>query len=285
MKYSANLPKLTYQTSIGSFNITNFFSYYKFNFDATTKQEVELDSKTTLVEAAAKIYNDANSFWLILLANKWLNPFTLFNPNSAIFNAENENKNTTIMVNRTTGTPYYVAPGSIVAPFAATGGNPYDYSYVGNFDLNGDFYLIEDQNFYTKRITVKADPVTKEKSVLTSPGGGTAYKFINNVDAESSYTSVLENSGVSGTISYLNSVELVETSGGIFVEGSQASNASSFVEGLVSEDYSPSHNNTTSTPNPITTEDVIKLLSKKINIFDSTSINQVTRRLVVIKYT
>lgn len=274
---------MSYNTSIGSFTITNFFSYYKFNFNTTIKQEVELDSKTTLVEAAASIYKDANSFWLILLANKWMNPFTLFHPNPALFNEENENKNTTIFINRTSGTPYYVSSGSIITPFAATGGNPYDYSYVGNFSLNEDFYVVENQNFYTKRIVVKPDPTTGIKADLTAVGD-TPYKFL---DKTSFSSSVLENSGISSSVDYLNSIELSEEFGAVLVEdlGSLYSVGGEFVEDAVSEDYTPTPSSAAGSAQQNTLEEVIKTISKKINIFESGSISQVTRKLVVVKYT
>lgn len=62
MKYFEKLPKRNYETTLGSFNISDFFSYYKFNYENVSKKEITIDSKTTLPEAASVVYEDSNSF-------------------------------------------------------------------------------------------------------------------------------------------------------------------------------------------------------------------------------
>lgn len=46
MKYFDQLPKRNFETTNGTYTISDFFSYYKFNFDLVSKKEFEFDSKT-----------------------------------------------------------------------------------------------------------------------------------------------------------------------------------------------------------------------------------------------
>lgn len=279
MKYSENLPKLSYNTSIGKFSITNFFSYYKYNFDTLTVQQIDYDSKTTLVEASAQIYQDANSFWLILLANQTINPFTLFKPNPTLYTGENIDKNTALIEDTSTTVPYYVSAGSLVTPFAATGGNEYDFSSVGNFDLNGDVYIIESQNFYNKRVVAKPGPDGSPTTFKTSSGSNN-YKFIDSSSGASGYESVLKNSGSTAIIPFLEETAILGDFGAeIITEGSALGGGGFSVEGLAEEPALQSVASTT-----ITTEQAVTLTNKRINVFENTGINKVTTRLIVLKY-
>jgi hypothetical protein len=275
MKYSANLPKLSYKTDVGIFSITNFFGYYKFSFDNVKSKQIETDNKSTLVETAGNAYNDPNSFWLILLANQTINPFTLFSNNSTIFIENNQNKNTSIFNNQTSSIPYNISAGSLLVPFANTGGNPYDYSYVGNFDINGDIFIVEDQNFYNKRIVVKPNQ-NGVASTFTSPNGSTAYKYIDpNISlAESSVSS---NSVATSIEMYLDTTFQIAT-------------ATELVEIVYDPDLNsgnPTEQQSSVTNTENTTKtigDTIKYSNKYINIFDSSTISYVTGNLVLIKY-
>ena len=281
MKYSENLPKLSYNTSIGKFSITNFFSYYKYNFDTLTVQQIDYDSKTTLVEASAQIYQDANSFWLILLANQTINPFTLFKPNPTLYTGENIDKNTALIEDTSTTVPYYVSAGSLVTPFAATGGNEYDFSSVGNFDLNGDVYIIESQNFYNKRVVAKPGPDGSPTTFKTSSGSNN-YKFIDSSSGASGYESVLKNSGSTAIIPFLEETAILSDFGvEIITEGSALGGGGFAAIGLAEESALQSVENTTTTT---TTEQAVTLTNKRINVFENTGINKVTTRLIVLKY-
>lgn len=156
MKYFENLPKTTFESSIGSFEICDFFTYIDnaaIPFQTTT---VNVDNKSTLLEAAYNVYKDANSFWAFLLANKQINPFTLLALNVNIFVQQNENKINMLLVGNTAGTTSYTFPkGSIVLPYTSNTGGTYSYTSVGNFNLDGPLSLIESVSFYNGQMIIK----------------------------------------------------------------------------------------------------------------------------------
>lgn len=156
MKYFENLPKTNFETTIGSFSISNFFTYIDTNNATIDESNVTIDNKTTLLEAAHNVYEDINSFWMFALANSSINPFTLLSQNSTIFVRENKDKTTVSFTKGITGITSYVFPkGSIVLPYVPNTGGSYSYSSVGNFDLNGPLSIIETALFYTERMTLK----------------------------------------------------------------------------------------------------------------------------------
>lgn len=156
MKYFENLPKTNFETTIGSFSISNFFTYIDANSATIDESNVTIDNKTTLLEAAYTVYGDINSFWMFVLANSTINPFTLLAQNSTIFVTENKDKTTLSLTKDISGTTSYTFPkGSIVLPYVSNSGGSYSYSSVGNFDLNGPLSIIETASFFTQRMTIK----------------------------------------------------------------------------------------------------------------------------------
>jgi hypothetical protein len=274
MKYFDQLPKRNFETTNGTYTISDFFSYYKFNFDLVSKKEFEFDSKTTLVEAASKLYEDPNSFWLLLLANSWINPFTLLEDNSTEFNKKNKEKYvTTLGLPGTTG--FYMNAGSIVLPYAPTGGNPYDYSYVGNFDLNGQIFIVEDQDSYTKKLTLKP-----------ALSGTTAYELYDNtsqqyIDYKSvtgyieSTTADITNSGKI-TKKYLQTEEVIQYTA--------VNNTISF-RNMAVEDIPTVYNSSIDPPIQYTKEEAVVVVNKKINTFVPSELSKITRNLITVKYT
>jgi hypothetical protein len=272
MKYFDQLPKRNFETTNGTYTISDFFSYYKFDFDLVSKKEFEFDSKTTLVEASSKLYNDPNSFWLLLLANNWINPFTLLEDNSTEFNKKNQDKYVTTVGLADGLTGYYMFPGSIVLPYAATGGNPYDYSYVGNFDLDGPIYIVEDQDSYTKKITLKPEI------------NNTSYDMIDYnqqfIDFKSS-TGYIESAVLPITskdpLKYLVSDEVIlytaPTSNISFRNMAVADvpNVENPIAGAPTAEY--------------TKEQAVIIVNKKINTFTPSELSKVTRNLITVKYT
>jgi hypothetical protein len=211
MKYFDKLPKRTFETTLGSFSISDYFSYYKFSFDLISKRQFEIDNKTTLIEAASTLYEDPNSFWLILLANQIINPFFLFDYNYTDFIQNNTNKITSLIGDSSSGiTGYYMSAGSLITLQSATAGNPYDFSYVGNFDLNGDVYIVEEQNSYTKRITIKPKPNNTPIPI----DNFTAVQYID-MNAPSEWQSSTENKEIVSNFvkNYLQATESIDDSG------------------------------------------------------------------------
>ena len=276
MKYFDQLPKRNFETTNGTYTISDFFSYYKFNFDLVSKKEFEFDSKTTLVEAASKLYEDPNSFWLLLLANNWINPFTLLENNSTEFNKKNQEKYVTkIGSGSGSGIGYYMLPGSIILPRVETSGNSYDYSSVGNFDLNGPIFVVEDQDSYTKKVTIKQN--------IT---GVTAYIDYNSqqqyIDYKSStgyIVSTTDDIATIGVEKYLQSNEVIQYA-------NVTSNISfrSMAQTDVPTQFSiPDGVNNPTTQ--YTKEEAAVVVSKKINTFVPSELSKVTVNLITVKYT
>jgi hypothetical protein len=150
MKFFNNLPKITFATSIGNFLISDFFTY----IDITKKQidtnSISVDSKTTLIEASYQTYTDTNNFWTFLSANKTINPFDLLTPNSFSFSKNNADKINLILLpspeSVTGGTAFPV--GSIIVPATNNTGASYNFGYTGNFNIQGQFALIESTSYY-----------------------------------------------------------------------------------------------------------------------------------------
>jgi len=273
MKYFDKLPKRTYETTLGSFSISDYFSYYKFNYDLVDKLQFELDNKTTLVEAASTVYEDPNSFWLILLANQTINPFSLFVENYTSYVKNNENKVSSIVSNQSSGyTGYYMSAGSLLMLQSATAGNPYDFSYVGNFDLNGDVYIVEDQNSYTKRISIKPTPNNTPISIENM------YR-VQFIDMESppEWQNSTENELV------VNRVEnLLEATEAII--DSAPIGSASFKNMLLFDQpnvFTPNNNQTTVQSK----EQIIQTANRKVNIFNPGELSKIINRLITIKYT
>jgi len=274
MKYFDKLPKRTFETTLGSFSISDYFSYYKFSFDLVNKREFEFDSKTTLVEAASTLYEDPNSFWLILLANQTINPFFLFIDNSTDFIQNNTNKVTSLIVNQSSGsTGYYMSAGSLITLQSATAGNPYDFSYVGNFDLNGDVYIVEEQNSYTKRITIKPKP-----NNTPIPIDNLMRVQYIDMNAPSEWQSSTENEGIASNFvkSYLQATESIDDSGPV--------GSISFTNMLLA-DVPNVYNPASSQISEQTFQEAAQYANRKVNIFNPSELSKVTSRLITIKYT
>ena len=274
MKYFDQLPKRSFETTNGTYSISDFFSYYKFNFDLVSKKEFEFDSKTTLIEAASKLYEDPNSFWLLLLANSWINPFTLLEDNSTEFNKKNQEKYVSTLGLQIGTTGFYMLPGSIVLPYAATGGNPYDYSYIGNFNLDGPIFVVEDQDSYTKKITVK--PQVSGMSLFTDMNPN--YQYIDFKSPTGYITSTVDNITSIASEEYLKSNEVIQYS--------TVSNNISF-KNMAFADIPPVYNEFVGQP-PTTQynkEEAVVAVNKKINTFVPSELSKVTRNLITVKYT
>lgn len=150
MKFFNNLPKTTFTTSIGNFVISDFFTY----LDITKKQldtnTISVDDKTTLIEASYQTYTDTNNFWTFLSANKTINPFDLLTLNAFMFSKNNADKINLILLPSpgavTGGTAFPI--GSIIVPATGNTGASYQFGYTGNFNIQGQFALIESTSYY-----------------------------------------------------------------------------------------------------------------------------------------
>jgi len=198
MKYFENLPKTKFESTIGSFTISDFFTYIDFSKVKEDTNTIELDDKSTLVEAASKIYNDPDSFWVFNIANKKISPFKILPTNANIFNTKEEGKYDISLSGDLSGTTSYVFPrGSIILPYQANSGNSASFSSVGNFNIDGPFSLIDDE-FYGS-----SDMITKKEK------NGTL--FVSGVTGNS-YVMIYPNSGGSYSIQKLLYTQEVKSS-------------------------------------------------------------------------
>jgi hypothetical protein len=183
MKYFKNLPKTNFESTIGIFSISDFFTYISPNTDRIQTSAISFDSKTNLLEASYGVYKDVNSFWMFVLANNTINPFNLGSINSSLFVKENKEKTSLELYGNTAGTTGYVFPaGSIVAPYIANTGGSYSYSSIGNFDLNGPFSIIESAMYIDGTMIIKDQR-------------GATYTFINQDGTTGSQVVVIYRTG------------------------------------------------------------------------------------------
>lgn len=187
MKYFENLPKKTFESTIGNFDISDFFTYVDYSELNLNTSTVEIDSKSTLLEASYNVYDDPNAFWIFLVSNKTINPFTLLATNINLFVTDNENKIDMTLVSSPSGsTGLAFSEGSIVVPYIANTGSSGSYSSVGNFNLDGPFTLIENTHFYDASMIIKeqqgntfisSNGVTSSALIVITPITGGTYSI------------------------------------------------------------------------------------------------------------
>ena len=197
MKFFENLPKTSFETTIGTFSISDFFTYLDVENAPIQESNISIDSKTTLLEAAATTYQDPDSFWAIVAANNIINPFTLVESNVNIFTNTNKNNTCFILSNQpsTPASGFISAPiGSLIFPYLSNSGFPaYSYGSTGYYDMNGPMAVIIDSSYYD--LTITASVVKGGNAFLSTPAeartiiplnsdgtyGEPFFRFINNI--------------------------------------------------------------------------------------------------------
>jgi hypothetical protein len=173
MKFFENLPKTSFETTIGTFEISDFFTYLDVENAPIQESNISIDSKTTLLEAAATTYEDPDSFWAIVAANNVINPFTLVESNVNIFTNANKNNTCFILCNQ----PYFLTPsngfksapiGSLIFPYVSNDAFPaFSYGSTGYYDMNGPMAVIVDSSYYD--LTITASVVKGGNDFLSTP--------------------------------------------------------------------------------------------------------------------
>lgn len=151
MKYSANLPKITYSTTLGDFEVTDLSSYFVLNNENLSKADIETSKNLTLIEMSGTVYSDVNSFWLFLLANKKLNPFDLTKTDNAKLQSEYETNTVANAISIDNGIEVIVPAGSIVFPKISNSGDTYSFGGTGNYSLTGGFALVQSFDTFSKQ--------------------------------------------------------------------------------------------------------------------------------------
>lgn len=272
MKYFEKIPQFNYSTTIGEFRISYPFSYYEFDYDNVRKQDYSSDNKSTLLEAAAMVYGDPNSFWVFLLANKTANPFTLLAKNVDKFQKDNEDK----LSLELRGTSFVVNSGIraqtiIVGSEANTSADPSSFASTGGFDLNGNFTIVESKNSYNKKIKIK--PVVKIKPYGWNITGTSIDGDVNafNYDKTSGYEKSSETYSTANKLLYSVEETFSEIKDTSELFQARASEVKTSIGGIASTDFSEK-------------EQVISG-NKNIKAFLPNELNKVISSLTTIKYT
>lgn len=186
MKYFENLPKKPFESSIGTFNISSFFTYIDIDSLRLNPDKINVDSKTTLLEAAYQTYQDANCFWTFLIANQTINPFELLEKNTVLFKENNNDKINFLLYSDQSGVSGIAFPqGSIVVPYTGNTGSSASWSSVGNFDLYGGLAVIESSSFYDGTMVIKGQKGSTGDFV--SPDGPTGDRLCVIYPTDSGY--------------------------------------------------------------------------------------------------
>jgi len=209
MKFFTNLPKKSYSTEIGNINLCSFYSFYNKTIKNQRQVSINIDNKTTLIEASLSTFNDPDSLWAFLHSSNSINPFKLTDSNATNFITDNEIK--TSFNSYSTSSGYYVSgatfnppAGSILTPYVgATSGKPWEYSYVGNFDLNGGLSLVEKSKSFGQTVTVKPSVDSGENFIYPSTSPIPDLTFIYKGDT---YFAINNNTTANNSIKYTNSV-------------------------------------------------------------------------------
>jgi hypothetical protein len=156
MKFFKNLPKTSFASLSGDFIISDFFTYLDVNRNEIDISTVNIDNKTTLIEAAYVVYSDVNSFWAFVAANQTVNPFDLLAPNNTLYAQQNKDRINLILFPDLGDTDGGVAfpVGSILTPYVGNTGASYEYGSTGDFDVNGPFAIVEASSFYDDNMII-----------------------------------------------------------------------------------------------------------------------------------
>lgn len=197
MKLFKNLQTKAYSTPIGDVNISNFYNFYRKNFLNKRTSTVEVDNKTTLVEASIKVYGNPDMLWALVFTNNKINPFKLTkqNPTNYLNNTSGLVSFNPLSTNSGfygAGITFTVPSGSVLTTYAQNSGASWSYSSVGNFNLNGPFAVVERPSSYSLSVTIKESKNNTNGNIVV-PGiddggtfgfiykGETYYKLNNNL--------------------------------------------------------------------------------------------------------
>jgi hypothetical protein len=280
MKLFTNLPKKTYSTEIGNISLSSFYSFYNKNIKNQRQSSVTIDNKTTLIEASLSVFNDPDSLWVFLHSNNSINPFKITDSNATNFISENEIKTSFNSYSTTTG--YYASgatfnppAGSILTPYVgATSGKPWEYSYVGNFDLNGGLALVEKSKSFGQTVTVKPSVDSGEDFIYPSTTPITNLTFIYKGDT---YFSIKNNTTANNSIKYTDSVYDQTTS-----DQTKKTNSPAEATGMADNGsmFVQQQNITTTT----TVQEYVENQTKQINVIASIDLVSSLSSLITPKY-
>jgi hypothetical protein len=282
MQYFSKLPKTEFQSTIGTFRISDFFTYIDPTNLPQQSYSLEYDNSNTLVEAAASTYDSPDSFWIFCLVSENYNPFTLNKQNPA---KEKEKQVSKFNIGTTVidkGATYFVPPkGSIILPYVANSGSSASYSSVGNFDLDGGFAVVDNDFYYSR------SSILKELKVNTS--------FIKEGFTGSQYVVISQSNtgGYSLNTVYLDSVQKAlektaytyDTSSGKLTTQYKTYNPKiTAAEPIASISKTPTKYSGVTTVDSVTYETVLKTQTNNIPAYPVNYIGEFTNYYVTTKY-
>lgn len=278
MKYFENLPKKSFNSTIGTFTISSFFTYIDSDSLKLSSDDVNLDTKTTLLEAAYNIYEDANTFWTFLLSNNYINPFDLVEENTELFRQKNEEKINFVLYGNVTATTSQIFPkGSIIVPFIGNTGNSASWSSVGNFDLNGPLALMDETFYYDGNMVIKGQKGSTADFIKIDGITGTRYCVIT--PSGSSYT-ISKNNYIDKKVKYLNKIQEIRRpeTGEVIIKGKN----SSF---NTIDKLQPKQNEVVPTEEQeLTVSKKIDIVSKNIKTFRQSELGALRTKFITLKY-
>jgi hypothetical protein len=281
MKYFKNLPSRTFESTIGKFVISDFFSYYDIGLASIDTQDYVIDDKSTLIEASQKIYNDNNSMWLFLLANGSIDPFNLTAYNVTLYTEANKDKITTQLVKQTLNTSVVSPESSIVAPYVAASGNSWSYSSVGNFDLNGPFTLVESTNYKKQEVTLKPQKI----ETFIQPTGSTAGEILSIIQkglTSTQYTGITTAAVIKSKSSKLEQTLLTQNSSTGNIDIDLSDTAPLPIIAISDDDVLTTHTTDENTVSVTEYETVVDA-NKNIKIFIPYKVNSILGKLITFK--
>ena len=171
MKFFKNLPKTNFISSIGTYSISDFFTYLDVENAVINEGTITIDNKTTLIEASYTFYNDTNTLWAFVAANNVINPFDLLAPNTISYQKSIVDKiNFTLFASPLDVTGGIALPvGSIILPSGPNTGLSSSYSFTGGYDLYGPLAVVEESSFYDGNMVIGSQVGGTEFIVVGAP--------------------------------------------------------------------------------------------------------------------
>ena len=280
MRYFSKLPQKTFSSTVGDFTICDFFTRYEIDFALAETQNTLLDNSHHLIELSQNIYQDNNSMWLILLANKSIDPFDLTAQDPTLYKKENENKITTGLKGILVSDPaVVVGHSSIVTEYVgSTYGNKWEYTSVGNFDLNGPFSLIESTDYYTGKMVLK-EPINGTVIDINSPAGSDSLAVLSTDDGGVEYTEIAEEITTISKVPTTDDVAVVEIADeGVIIEQSASSSYPS-----IGSATPPPPSTNTGTTTTVTNLEFVIAENKYLKVFLPGKISGILSNLITFK--
>lgn len=176
MKFFDKLPKVSFESTIGTFTISDFFTYLDVENVTVATSNVNVDDTSTLLEAAYQVYQDVNSMWAFVAANQTINPFDLLAYNASLYTKYNTDKINFVLYENIAGVSGAAYPeGTILVPYAGNTGDTYNMGSTGNFNLYGPLALVQKSSFYDGNMIITTQVGATYDFIVTGSSADTVH--------------------------------------------------------------------------------------------------------------